>query len=236
MLNIAIVEDEQKFRDILKQYTERYAAESGEQINTAFFDDGMTFLEQYRGEYDIIFMDILMPHMNGMEAAHRLRSIDGDVLLVFITSMAQYAIKGYDVNASAFLVKPMGYKQLALVLDRLRKLIVRRGVTSVTVHQREGTRVLNLRDIAYVEVFNHSLVFHTADAAHEANGSLSEYESDNRFASFVKVSKSHLVNCAYITEIGDDFVTVAGDKLPLTRRRKKECLEKIAKVIGSGLT
>jgi DNA-binding LytR/AlgR family response regulator len=126
----------------------------------------------------------------------------------------------------------MGYKQLALVLDRLKKLIVRRGVTSVTVHQREGTRVLNLRDIAYVEVFNHSLVFHTADAAHEANGSLSEYESDNRFASFVKVSKSHLVNCAYITEIGDDFVTVAGDKLPLTRRRKKECLEKIAKANG----
>ena len=235
MLNIAIIEDEQDFRDTLKQFTERYAQERNEQISTVFFPDGMTFLEQYHGEYDIVLMDILMPHMNGMETAHRLRALDSDVVLVFITSMAQYAIKGYDVNASAFLVKPTSYQSLALTLDRMRKILARRGDVSITVDQRDGTRILNIRDITYIEVFNHILVFHTVDATYETYGSLSKYENDRRFSSFIKISKSHIVNCAYITDIGDDTISVFGERLPLTRRRKKECLEKIAKVVGGRL-
>ena len=235
MMRIAIVEDEEEFRTALKNYIDRYASESGETIRVSMFTEGLTFLEEYHGGYDLILMDILMPHMSGMETARKLRLVDETVVIVFITSMVQYAIQGYEVNAAAYLVKPAAYGQFSDTMDRIRRTVLRTETATVIVSQKENSVVLPVRKIAYIEVYNHSLVFHTQDSSYEMRGSLTEYETDPRFEGFVKVSKSHMVNVAFIAAIDEDTLTVAGDVLPLTRRRKKECMEKIAKVIGGGI-
>ncbi len=235
MMRIAIVEDEEEFRTVLKNYIDRYASESGETIRVSMFTEGLTFLEEYHGGYDLILMDILMPHMSGMETARKLRLVDETVVIVFITSMVQYAIQGYEVNAAAYLVKPAAYGQFSDTMDRIRRTVLRTETATVIVSQKENSVVLPVRKIAYIEVYNHSLVFHTQDSSYEMRGSLTEYETDPRFEGFVKVSKSHMVNVAFIAAIDEDTLTVAGDVLPLTRRRKKECMEKIAKVIGGGI-
>ena len=235
MMRIAIVEDEEEFRTVLKYYIDRYASESGETIRVSMFTEGLTFLEEYHGGYDLILMDILMPHMSGMETARKLRLVDETVVIVFITSMVQYAIQGYEVNAAAYLVKPAAYGQFSDTMDRIRRTVLRTETATVIVSQKENSVVLPVRKIAYIEVYNHSLVFHTQDSSYEMRGSLTEYETDPRFEGFVKVSKSHMVNVAFIAAIDEDTLTVAGDVLPLTRRRKKECMEKIAKVIGGGI-
>ena len=235
MMRIAIVEDEEEFRTVLKNYIDRYASESGETIRVSMFTEGLTFLEEYHGGYDLILMDILMPHMSGMETARKVRLVDETVVIVFITSMVQYAIQGYEVNAAAYLVKPAAYGQFSDTMDRIRRTDLRTETATVIVSQKENSVVLPVRKIAYIEVYNHSLVFHTQDSSYEMRGSLTEYETDPRFEGFVKVSKSHMVNVAFIAAIDEDTLTVAGDVLPLTRRRKKECMEKIAKVIGGGI-
>lgn len=91
MTRIAIVEDEAAVREQLAGYVQRYTRQYGTQFEVTMFTDGVEILEDYRPVYDIIFLDVEMQHLDGMETARRIRELDSDVLLIFITNMAQYA-------------------------------------------------------------------------------------------------------------------------------------------------
>ena len=109
MARIAIVEDDPQEAAKLRGYAERYAAESGKPLEITLFSDGEDIVTDYRPEYDIIFLDIQMKRLDGMSAAERIRLLDADVVLIFVTNMAQYAIRGYAVDALDFLLKPVPY-------------------------------------------------------------------------------------------------------------------------------
>ena len=104
MFKIAIVEDNRAAMEKLQGYLERYAQENNEKFDIASFGDALAFLDSYRRIYDMVFMDIELPFINGMEAAQRLREIDKQVVLLFVTNMAQFAVKGYEVDALDYLV------------------------------------------------------------------------------------------------------------------------------------
>lgn len=105
MLHVGIVEDEAGSRRLLREMIEKYALENQKEIAVREFSDGTEIVENYRPDYDILLLDIEMPAMNGMEAAEKIRETDPEVVLVFITNMAQYAIKGYQVDALDFILK-----------------------------------------------------------------------------------------------------------------------------------
>lgn len=109
MLKIAIVEDEREYYDQLSGHIVRYAADHNISHDITLFSDGVAFLTGYQPVYDIVFMDIQMPHISGFEASQRLRELDPKVRLVFVTSYTQFAPRGYEVEASGFLVKPVSY-------------------------------------------------------------------------------------------------------------------------------
>ncbi|MGN0806744.1 MAG: LytR/AlgR family response regulator transcription factor, partial [Candidatus Coproplasma sp.] len=114
MIRIAIVEDEKQQYEILNSYLQRYGAENGETFDVRYFLDAVEFVSDYRYDFDLIFMDIMMPDLDGMKAAEKLRAIDGKVPLIFVTNMAQYAIQGYSVSARYFLLKPVNYDDFAI--------------------------------------------------------------------------------------------------------------------------
>ena len=235
MLRIAIVEDEERFADELSHFCRRFAGEKREEIRTVVFHNAFDFLDQYHDGFDLVFMDIAMPMMDGMECARRLRKVDEGVMLIFVTSMAQYAIKGYEVGAFDFMVKPVAYPAASLKLERALRQLNKRQAALYPVSCSQGVVVLEIPAITYIEVYNHTLIFHTLEKSYETYGKLSTLEADSRFASFFKTGKSHLVNCLYIKEIGDNTLTVGGNILPLARRRRKECLEKMAAAMGGML-
>ena len=121
MFKVAIVEDDRVASDTLKEYIERFAAEKNEKIEAEVFEDGLKFIGGYKPVYDIVFMDVVMPGINGIETAKKLREIDNGVVLVFITSMAQYAINGYEVDAADFLLKPVSYFTFSLKLAKIMR-------------------------------------------------------------------------------------------------------------------
>ena len=101
MTRIAIVEDEAAVREQLAGYVQRYTRQYGTPFEVTEFADGMEILEDYRPQFDIIFLDVEMKHLDGMETARRIRERDGGVLIVFITNMAQYAIRGWGAGLCA---------------------------------------------------------------------------------------------------------------------------------------
>ena len=118
MIRIALVEDDASYRQELKAYLEQYARENGEEIDVKTFADGDEIAQDYRAEYDIIFMDILMRFMNGMQAAREIRKKDEEVIIIFVTNTAQYAISGYEVNALDYVLKPINYYAFSKTMER----------------------------------------------------------------------------------------------------------------------
>lgn len=234
MLCTAIVEDEKAHADILEGHLRRYAAQRELELRVDRFDSGLAFLEHYGGGYDAVFLDILMPEPDGLETARRLREMDEEVDILFVTTMAQYAIRGYEVSAIGFMVKPVKYEDLELKLDKVCRRSARGRNQIYPVSWEGKRRLLPIRAIQYVEVYNHSLVFHTEERSYTVYGQLNALESDPRFSAFAKCSSSCLVNCLWVEEVGTDTVTVGRDVLPLSRRRRKPFLEQMARTIGGG--
>lgn len=131
MIQIAIVEDEEIYVKQLTEYIRKYQTERGRSIKVTVFGDGEDITENYSGGFDIILMDIQMRFMDGMTAAEKIRQMDQKVIIMFITNMIQYAVRGYEVDAMDYVVKPVEYfsfhrnwiKQLDVCALRLKNFL-----------------------------------------------------------------------------------------------------------------
>ncbi|MCR5101215.1 MAG: response regulator, partial [Butyrivibrio sp.] len=119
MYKIAIVEDEIQYQKMFESYINKYSKEKGEPISISIFNDGLEITENYEPSWDAILLDIRMKNQDGMSAAHVIREHDKDVAIMFITTLAQYAINGYEVGALDYVLKPVEYDKFAMRFERL---------------------------------------------------------------------------------------------------------------------
>ena len=160
MAKIAVVEDNDAMREQLCGFIAQYARESGRQLDVTAFADGAEIVDPYRPGFDIIFLDIEMPTLGGMPTAERIRQVDPDVVLVFVTNMAQYAIRGYEVDALDFVLKPVSYYQFSTKLERALQRIQRRRGGQIALQVGGGVQLLNTDDILYLETRDRLLHYH----------------------------------------------------------------------------
>jgi DNA-binding LytR/AlgR family response regulator len=214
MIKIALVEDEEGYTEQFKQLTERYRLETAQEVQLSCFDNGMDFLEGYSNyaNYDIVFMDIEMPHIDGFETAKKLRKIDNDVPLVFVTVMAQLAIKGYEVAAMDFIVKPISYFNFKMKIEK-----------AISLNKRNRGLVLKLID----DNGDSQFIMSSQKGEFHRHINISELEEKLEPHQFIRSNNSYIVNPAYVTNVGDNGVTVQGVQLPIARARKKQFMEKL---------
>ena len=227
MLRCAIVEDSPRELEHLKECLARYSAERDIPLETTAFGDAASFLEHYRADYDIVFMDIELPGINGIETSHQLRAADPVVALVFITNMEQYAINGYEVDALDFVIKPINYYRFSsMMLRALRNLPVRDE--KEVILQAAGTiRRMRISQIYYVEIQDHLLLYHTDMGRIEAWGKLSDVEAELDTYNFARCSSAHLVNMQHITSVSKTEVIVGSTKLPISQRKRKAFCDRV---------
>lgn len=231
MIRVAIVEDEEAAASSLQEYFLRFQKTSGEQFQITSYDNAVSFLEHYHS-FDLVMMDIRMPYMNGMDAAIRLRKLDTQCVLIFVTNMAQYAVKGYEVDALDFVVKPVSYYNFAMKMEKALRVSRRRKTSSIRILSAGELHIIAADDLYYVEVSNHNLIFHTRQGLFNLWGNLGKIEQQVRGKGFSRCSACYLVNLAYVTRVRGELVTVHGEDLRMTRTKKKDFLRALTDYLG----
>lgn len=235
MFRIAIVEDEKSYYETLAGYISQYEKEFNNAFEVTWYKDGMSFVENYHSGYELILMDIEMPYLNGMSAAQEIRSIDQSVSIIFITNMAQYAIKGYEVSALDYVLKPLSYEAFAMKLQKaIRIAFERQDRRSIMLPFQDEMCRIPLKDIMYVEVKSHNIEFHTYEGVSTSTGSLKAVEEKLDSACFARCNSCYLVNLAHVTGIIDNCVVVAGERLKMSRPKKKEFMNKLSEYYAGG--
>ena len=135
MIRIGIVDDEKQERDQLKQALARFGAENGTELNVQEFDCAAVYLAAQDRDFDILYLDIDMPQMSGMELAEKIRETDQDVILILCTNLQQFALNGYSVGALGFIVKPIQWYSfhIWLVLTILLDVSYKRGKPDLNI-------------------------------------------------------------------------------------------------------
>ena len=225
MIRIAIVDDDAVYRQSLADHLEQYAREHNLVFQIKEFSDGDEIIEKYSANYQIIFLDVVMNYMNGIKTAEHIRSMDGEVLIIFVSNKPQFALKGYSVDALDYLLKPVSYPDFTYRMDRAIARLQRRGLKYMTVPVKSGVQKLNIQELYYVEVQDHDLVFHTASGNFSSKGTLSEIEQRLGKESFFRCNKCYLVNLDQVQSIQGCNVLVGGDILQVSRAKKKELMD-----------
>ena len=234
VIDIAIIEDSNEAASALVSCLERFGQEENEQFKIVRYTDADAFLSA-KQPYDIIFMDIRLPNITGMEAAERLRKFDKTSVLIFVTSMAQFALKSYEVDALDYILKPVSYRRVTLKLRKAVEIVKSREDRQVVINHGGEMVRLSTAQILYVEVRGHKLSYHTDEGVLSENGSLSSLEASLRANNFMRCNACYLVNPRRILSVKKFTVCMDnGDELSISQPRRKAFIDELTNWMGQG--
>ena len=230
MVKIGIVDNEKEAREQLREAIERFGSEYHMEFEVWQFDSAASYLSAEGSACDILYLDIDMPQMTGMELAEKIRETDTEVVIIFCTNLEQFALNGYSVSALGFLVKPVQWYSFHMYLDRALKAIQKRAGRSenaetrrIIVKDGSVSRIIDAAEIKYVEVRQHYLLYSIKDkktgegtviktrgSMQDAVGLLSPY-------GFVRCSSSFLVNLSCVTAVSRLDLYIGQEVLPIGR-------------------
>ena len=234
MIHVAVVEDEEKYREQLSEFLSRYGKEKEISIQTRMYCDGIDILDEYAGQFEVILLDIRMKHIDGIEAARKIREKDKEVIIIFITNMAEYAIQGYDVEARGFILKPVRYKLFAQQMDRARKELESKKAEYLSLQLQAGVRNVSLNDIFYMENREHYLHIHLEQEDIIFYCTIKEMEKRLEGKPFFRCNSGLIVNLAKVQSVKNNEILVHGETLTVSRSRKKEFMEQLTEYMGEG--
>ena len=235
MLKIALIENDSEDAVAFCQAADVFFAEQDEKYEVSVFTSAESFLETYSKQYHIVFMDIELDGMNGMDAAHELREIDTEVLLIFLTNLAHYAIAGYEVNAADYILKPLAQSAFNLKMPKVLALIKQQSQKTITVLSKGEMHTFSTDELYYVEIISHRLFYHTVNGVFDTRGELNDVEMDLYQYNFRRCNNCYLVNLKLVTSIEGNNVKVGPDILPISRPKKKTFINELTNYLGGQL-
>lgn len=230
MLRIGICDDDENARDSLYFLLERLVHRKENDLKIEIFPDGNSLLKHLgtaEGSLDLLFLDIEMPGLSGMETARALRRFNQTLLLVFVTGYADYVFDGYSVGALDYLLKPVNEKQLDRVLQRALAKLHLEAPETFTIKNAEGFFRIPKTDIVYVSSDRRKLLLYTRSGEYAFYGKLDAAAADLG-SSFIRIHNRYLVNSAAVAQVSDGEVRLerqAGPvSLPISRAYRQEAM------------
>ncbi len=219
-IRIAIAEDETPLHDYYSKMIEAWGASKNVRIMTTFVESSEEYLFKYDKQniFDIIFLDVCMKDMNGMELAHEIRKSDRNVQIVFLTGNPEYVFEGYEIGAVRYLIKPVTETDLAKVLDICMEKLesIREDYIAIKCHG-ENLR-LTRSEIVSVTIDGHYLKLKTTDRTYEWKASLKEMMPKLDPERFVMANRSAVVNLEFVSKITrEECILENGETIPVSR-------------------
>jgi len=176
-------------------------------------------------------MDIQMKRIDGMTAAEKIRALDEHVVIIFITNIVQYAVKGYSVRAFDFIVKPIDYDAFVNKLEPAITHIQKQETATVCLKLVSGFTVFKLDEIVCIELISRKLFIHTLDNSYQCNDTLQGIEEALNDGRFYRCHASFLVNLQHVKKINSKDLLTRDKRIPISRQRHKGLLDALAKYL-----
>ncbi|EQK43185.1 response regulator [[Clostridium] bifermentans ATCC 638] len=235
MIRIAICEDEKEQQELLEGYINEAFKSLSLQYKLDIFSSGEELLENYSKDFDIVLLDIQLGEINGMDTARKIRLLDNKVEIIFITSLIEYALEGYEVRAYRYLVKPVKYEKLkANIINCIKEVDIKNKYIIV---KEQGNQIkLDVNEITYIEVQKENITIHTLTKTYKTKGTMSNLENDIDCSRFFRCHKSFLVNLDHVKSIKQYLAILeTSEEVPVSRYRFKETKEKFFELIEEKL-
>lgn len=229
MLTIAICDDEKKICDYIESRTTEFLAKNDLEAEVSAFYDGSELLKKCENNiqhFDIIFLDIKMKTLNGVECAKLLRDIGVNSLIVFITSSAEYVFSGYEVKAFRYILKTDLVNAFSRVLGECLLELKKLNTSFFTVKTSSSVKNIPLSDILYFESNKRLLNIHTKNEVLSFYEKLDNVENELKEKDFIRTHQSYLVNALKIKSVSKDMVELTnGESLPVSKSKASKVKE-----------
>lgn len=235
MIKIAICDDEKVYRDVILDYINSYESEANN-LNIVQFECGEDIIEQYKNgqTFDLIFLDVEMKQLSGVETGKVIREVDKNVMFVFITNHQQYVPDAFVLNAFQFLLKPLNQDLFNREFERALNTYNKMKFQYKIVY-KEQVNVLKTGDILYIETYDRHLRATTQNQKYKYLGNISAEEIKLQTYNFIRCHKCYLVNMKHITNISNnDFIMSNGDIIPISKRLKHGVISSFNRYISGG--
>lgn len=216
-MRVAICEDEEiqqaELESMLNSISHSFSIEK--------YLSGESLVDDYENDkrFDVILLDMQMKELDGIETAKAIRSFDEKCIIVIITSLLEYAVDGYGVNAFDFILKPVNKMKFQNVMEKAINLIRKAENSTYIVEERDKTSIIKTSDIMYLESNGRKVIVKCDDATIINNENITAAEKKLGSSGFVRISRYFLVNMSYINEINGKYVVLKNsEELPLSRK------------------
>ncbi|CEP50489.1 LytTr family DNA-binding response regulator [[Clostridium] sordellii] len=235
MIKIAICEDEKEQQDLLKTHINQIFKDLPINYSLYTFNSGEELLKNYPKDIDIFLIDIQLNEINGMDTARKIRETDNKAEIIFITSLIEYALEGYEVRAYRYLIKPVKYDDLKMhILNCIKEIDIK---NKHIIIKEQGNRIkLDISEITYIEVQKENITIHTLNKTYETKGTMNNIEKEINCSRFYRCHKSFLVNLEHIKSIKQYIAVLEnGEEVPISRYRFKDTKDRFFDLIEDKL-
>lgn len=211
-----------------------FLCELSKDHTVSVYNDGLKLLSVISEEgksFDLIFLDVDMPGMNGIDTAKAVRAYDKNVIIVFVTSYSQYALDAFDCEAFHYLVKPVSNRKITELITRVEEKLGR-SLVYHSIKLKGKTIRLPVSDIFYVECLRKHVIYHTEDRSYDTIGNISDAYRSLCEYNFIQIHQGYIVNMEKIADFDDKFVILDnGKKVEMSVRKRKETLLRYAEFL-----
>ncbi|MDR1183678.1 MAG: LytR domain-containing response regulator [Coriobacteriales bacterium] len=258
IIRIDIVDDAAADRETLRALVERYCVGHAHEAHIRCFPSGEALLAERldvmrsanartstqsfteRTEHattryslaDLIILDIQMDSLNGIETARRIRTDDEDVLILFVTNLAQYALDGYSVNACDFILKPVDCLQVFESLSKAFRRLQKRSPAKLSIRKKDGVVVIDPQQLLYIETYGRKLRLHREKDVIICSDTLQNLEQQLDSQLFFRCHNAYLVNLRHVVRLVGNEVEIAGERIPLSKHRRRQFAATLAAYLG----
>jgi DNA-binding LytR/AlgR family response regulator len=245
VIRIGLVDDDRDSRERLKKELSDYTSDHKTEYELFEYESALKFLEAGKKDFDMLFLDIDMPGMSGMELAEKIRETDREVVIIFCTNLQQFALNGYSVGALGFMVKPLQTYAFNLSMDRAMSAVKinqnrKKEDSDTKFVLKDGTisRLVSASDIDYVEVRQHYLLYNIKDSATRQRvviknrGTMQDAVEVLAPYGFVRCSSSFLVNLRNVTAVSRTNVYIKEELLPIGRTFKESFMDAFSRYLA----